>query len=260
LKRLILIIALLLPLTANAGGLMMSSGTKAAAAGTACTPHDISADANLVGLWYLENNGNDETASGNNLTAQGSAAYGTSAPTPKQGTYYGDATGADADEWTIANASQTGMGTGTAISVGGWFYGDANAADGLAGKHNSSGPYGWQVFTLTTNTLMFGMSSDGTAWTSAASANNIYADSAWYHVVFVYDGSNMRLYLDGSEQTSGDFPLAYSSGWNVTTDSFYLGGRNGGTSFDGKLDEWFYTKDALSTSEISDIYNCGFTP
>jgi len=257
LKKLILIIVLLLPFTANAGGLMMSSGTSAAAAGTACTPHDISADANLVGLWYLENNGNDETTSGNNLSLTGNITYGTSTPTPKQGTYWADSPGSTGSYLSISDASQTGLDTGTNISMGGWVYIDVGNI--ISAKHGGAGDYGWML-AVTTGAWTWYWSTTGSDWSNVATAALGLSTATWYHIIFVYDGSYQRMYKDGVELTSGGFPAAYSTNWNNSTNVYALGGRTSGNIFDGKYDEWFYTKDALTDSEISDIYNCGFTP
>lgn len=80
-------------------------------------------------------------------------------------------------------------------------------------------------------------------------------DSDWHHVVMVWDGpSNMfRAYLDGGNEFSiggfGEMNLA-------TSDEFFIG-RDiiGGNAFHGLIDEVALFNDALSASNVSQLYN-----
>ena len=76
----------------------------------------------------------------------------------------------------------------------------------------------------------------------------------WHHVVGVNDGTNLKIYIDGTEESTDT-----TGGGIVTNDTNVEFGRNVGGSeyFDGKLDEIGIWDRALSDNEISDLYNSG---
>jgi arabinan endo-1,5-alpha-L-arabinosidase len=80
----------------------------------------------------------------------------------------------------------------------------------------------------------------------------------WYHVALVIDSSNVYIYVNGSGQSesknfTGDFT-------NIAQD-FYIGATNNNGSvteqFTGDIDELGIWDRALSSSEISELYNSG---
>ncbi|MBI4463410.1 MAG: LamG domain-containing protein, partial [Acidobacteria bacterium] len=86
-------------------------------------------------------------------------------------------------------------------------------------------------------------------------------DGNWHHVAGTYDGTSVRLYLDGAEIGSGT-ATTVSIGYSFPNDDFYMG-RFGissclsGLYFSGQIDEVEVFNRALSASEISAIYNAG---
>lgn len=80
--------------------------------------------------------------------------------------------------------------------------------------------------------------------------NNVLQVGVFHHVAGTYDGSFMRLYLDGVELSS----LAVS-GTVAAGDGIVLGSHD--RSLDGLLDEVEIYSRALSTSEIQAIFNAG---
>jgi hypothetical protein len=86
--------------------------------------------------------------------------------------------------------------------------------------------------------------------------------NTWYHVAMTYDGSALKLYVNGALDGS-----APASGAIVTTGTtLKFGGAGGGPwNFNGRLDEASFYDRALSGSEIQAIYAAGtagkcFTP
>lgn len=78
----------------------------------------------------------------------------------------------------------------------------------------------------------------------------------WVHIAGTYDGSTMRIYINGAFSASavqpsgifqGNQPLTIGAGLNGGPDSL----------FDGQIDEVTLYKRALSGSEIAAIYNAG---
>ncbi len=91
----------------------------------------------------------------------------------------------------------------------------------------------------------------------SASANELSYDyKQWHHLVGTYDGSYIRLYLDGQlvasksvkgDITSYDTPVQIGAYPNLPKTSNYC--------FGGKIDEVKIYKRALSEEEITDLYN-----
>ncbi len=217
-------------------------------------------DPNLVGLWLFENDGTDETANANDLTGNGTPTFESSSPTPQQGTYSTLLVPASNQFWSSASTDFDGTG---AFSFGGWFYAESSATSKKFGsKHGASGNYGWIIKTNTSNQIEFGISSNGTAWSSDTTSASHISLQTWTHVVCVYDGSYKRLYVDGSEVNDGTFPVAYSSGvYGTTTADFMVGesvNGSGSGEWDGNIDEAFYFNRALTAAEVSQLHSSGF--
>jgi hypothetical protein len=83
----------------------------------------------------------------------------------------------------------------------------------------------------------------------------IPTDGTWYHVVYVMDTSGTDteyLYVNGSEvATNNDTRTHTGNNWIVGSES--TGNRN----FAGNLDELGFWNRALSSSEVSELYNSG---
>lgn len=124
------------------------------------------------------------------------------------------------------------------------------------------GVHGWQVIfgmedggwdrTLFIEGGGLGLSMGHTSgrWITGASVS----PSVWQHVVAVYDNGVMRFYYNGTEYISGNDEGSHSSG-----STFVIGGNNNGSFnlYKGGLDEVAVWDEALTASEIIDIYNSG---
>jgi hypothetical protein len=76
----------------------------------------------------------------------------------------------------------------------------------------------------------------------------------WYFVAATYDGSNLKLYLNGTL----DGTLAYSGNFTITSQPFCLGvnpGTTYGSYFAGKIAHASVYDRALTFNEISQNYN-----
>jgi len=138
------------------------------------------------------------------------------------------------------------------FSVGLWVY-----------PHNVTGA---QIFTLiseTTNNIPNPFSLNINGWNSdiaievgcqspftmASARSGVIVINNWYHVVGTYDGSNVRLYINGSlvGTTSWTTNLCYGG-------TLYVGRRTDGQYFDGVIDEPFIYDRALTLEEIGKLY------
>jgi len=119
----------------------------------------------------------------------------------------------------VTKASTYGLGWTTLISDGGW---------------------------------RFNLSSGGISYT-ADSATMAVEPGRWYHLVGTYDGTWMRLYLDGVEIASNNIG---SKTIDNTTSSLRLG-EWGGADWDGELDDVSLYSTALGPSAVVAHYAAG---
>ena len=118
----------------------------------------------------------------------------------------------------------------------------------LAGKGNStSRNYG--LWLATNGTILFQIySAGGNGNCQTAVTVN---DGAWHHVVGVYDGSTMKVYIDKIERAS----TSYSRTPYLSNDPFRMAYAGFHTYLNGWLDEVNLFNRALSPSNITDLYN-----
>ena len=83
----------------------------------------------------------------------------------------------------------------------------------------------------------------------------------WYHIVHVSTANGHKIYINGSNYTSGavidrssDSPTSYNSSVRVGGDKRY---GNPQEEYDGLIDELRFFNKALSASEVSTLYNGG---
>ncbi|PHQ45408.1 hypothetical protein DJ68_13040 [Halorubrum sp. C3] len=77
----------------------------------------------------------------------------------------------------------------------------------------------------------------------------------WHHVVGVYDGNDEQvLYVDGGAENS----TIADGGTASTTANFQMGDREDGDyAYQGDLDDVRFYDKALSSTEVSNLYNTG---
>jgi len=229
-------------------------------------------DPNLVSLWLFDDDATDEKGV-NNLTANGSPTYSATVPSGRSGKS-AVLVSASTQYFSILDENQTGLDNTDSFSAGCWVWFDiADSVDAIMSKHgecdgvgspytNCGGAgtvYGF-LFDRYTDDTQAAISSTGSDWNQGQSNNdNIPSEDTWYHIVMVYDGSYIRVYLNGDEVINEDLPLSYSSGVYDTPAPFMIGndGLNGHL-FDGQIDECFFFTDVLSEAEIENIIANGF--
>jgi hypothetical protein len=85
------------------------------------------------------------------------------------------------------------------------------------------------------------------AGTTALQAN------VWYHVAVTYDGTTVRLYVNGQAEGAKDLVLNTV----LSTNGLTIGNRPGIGKWQGQLDEVMLFSRALSASEVAAIYAAG---
>ena len=92
----------------------------------------------------------------------------------------------------------------------------------------------------------------GTAWYDAFT-DQVLETGSWYHMVMVNNQGDMTIYINGEEGFSGaGFPDVFSP---VSVTSFSLGANFWDAAFNGQLDEVYVFDDALTATDVMQIYN-----
>lgn len=241
---------LLLDYTSGYPALQDSSGNKTVSWENKVVTNNITASTllnGLVGYWKLDETegttAHDETA--NNLD-------GTTDATINQ-------TGKIGKCYSFASGQEVGMGTSSTLkptaglSISAWFqqylYQGTIASNGVINGN------GWAFYTEVSTGFPTFTSYVNYSEQKVTGATSVTTGSplVWHHVVFTYDGTNGRIYVDG-ELDGG--PTALSNGLNYDAGSvFQLGvGVAVGGQCTGMIDEVLIYDRALTADEVTDLY------
>lgn len=115
---------------------------------------------------------------------------------------------------------------------------------------NNNGYY----LEVTTDGVLRGHIGDGSNRQSASSSTGVVSDGAWGNMAFTYDGSDILVYLDGSQ-------VASTTGVNATisyaSNTFKVGTRanTGNNYYAGTIADVRVYNTALTGSEIATLYD-----
>jgi len=225
----------------------------------AYTANNIVGDA-AQGKWRLiggsPSTWSDDSSNANHLTA-------TAAPPTATGHGGGASlalslTKASGQYLSITDVAQTGLDfNGSNLTISAWIYPtDASGGSGREGivtKYNETGDKRGYALYLNNANYVFALSPDGTGPnTIVVNGTTTLLQNTWYHVVAVYDGVDMRVYLDGVLDCT---PVPYTSGIFNSNASFIIGALNEGADFfDGSIDDVAVWGTDLSPSKAYRYY------
>lgn len=163
---------------------------------------------------------------------------------------------------SITDAAQTGLDLNSDFSIFGWFLTNtANAYQFIATKNDfgTSNILSYSFGTDNANHLRLTISSNGTVDIEKMSTGTLNT-ATWYHVGVTYNktAGTCAFYINGSASGTGS---SLPTSINNTNVDFMVGAiKNNGTPsyfVNGKIDELGIWSKALSTTEITDLYNSG---
>jgi len=196
-------------------------------------------DANTMGLWHSDGAGPgmvDSSGNGNNLNQFSTPTYGQPGKFANSILYNGNDFG-----W-ISDGAQTGLDVTGPLTLEAWLYWEVDqpGAEPIMGKwYNVNGWRAYRMYLDGTGRLVFQVSRNGNAGggnLGTVVSTNPVSMGQWVHLAGVYDGTNMRVYIDGVEAAT---PVAYNQGIHNSNIWFSLGGLWGtfwGSS-SGRIDE-----------------------
>lgn len=155
---------------------------------------------------------------------------------------------------SIADSVSTSI-TGD-ITFGGWYNISTGSQQALISKWNPSGSQKSYelVYNTATDDVSFYLTPDGSTNSNVTSSVSGIGGSGWRHILGWYDGTNIKIYVDGSEEGSA----AYSSGIFDSTSSVLIGAEAAGvTTLNGDASLQLICNAALTTDDITELYNSG---
>jgi hypothetical protein len=213
-------------------------------------------DANNVGCWLMEDDGNEPDAGGNTAND----LIETSGDIPqsedkKFGTYSRDFEAGDTEYLYHNDGLETDIsGEDAQITICAWvkYETDALSDKMIVSKYDITSNRQYALLLNGTHEPTLYLSSNGTASTVLSKTTSIN-DSTWHHVCGVSDDVNMYVYLDGSSVSQ-----SFTTGIFNGNRTFSIGARGDDNRyFDGLIDDVGVWNRALSPEEITDIMTNG---
>src|SRR3989344_1042894 len=248
----------LVPKSTTTYTMYMYYGNPSATAGSDATT--MSLYNGLQGYWKLnESSGNasDNSVNPNTLTNNNTTTY-----TAGQFANAASFASASSQSESIADGSQTGLEGMSAMTIALWVN-PTTLANGshMVIKDNSNSQCSYSLSYDSGGSINFNSCVNGfygSGVDNVQSAGSMVATSTWQHIVVTSENGIARLYKNGVEQTSSEFPFSggNSSVFNSTS-AFSIGGgtTNASTSYmNGKLDDVRVYNRVLTAAEISKLY------
>lgn len=207
----------------------------------------LAADANLKGYWRLEADGIDSSGNGKTLSAGGSPSY--------VAAQFGNGVRLPLNTDTLSIVDNLGVDGGACsisfwvrlssdISSGAYNFCQQNSANTVTGNCVS------YEYNAGTRRLFFRRSK----WSVAhqGPTYNVALGTGLHHIVYTYDGTNVRGYLDGALVAG---PTAASgNGSGALANSFTLTGGAAGTVGNTDKDDVAFFNRALTAAEVLSLY------
>ena len=203
-------------------------------------------DPELMAHWKLDDG---EGSIASDSSGNGNHGILTNGPVWTSGGFSGALIFDGQNDQVTVDSTPLAMDTWNAISVGAWIKNDIGVGagtDDIVSYWNYPSSPSWLLSHHGNNKYFWSINGTGFVTGGVLSTD-------WTHVVGTYDGSTMRLYVNGVEAAllsglSGNLPFS-------TADIIIGGQADGSNFFDGIIDEVQIYNRALSAQEILDIYN-----
>lgn len=143
------------------------------------------------------------------------------------------------------------------ITISGWVKFTSSSGGGNVLYKGQSGFDAWQLYRTGFGRYAFGVS-NAVPTVVYALSDSTFEDTKWHHVVGVYDGANVYVYVDGVSADSSANPL--TGNIRDRSEPICVGGGYGGGcmgNLNGALDDVRIYNRALSSTEVKQLYNQG---
>jgi len=207
-------------------------------------------DPTLVGWWKFDE--------GSGRTAYDSSGYGNDGALVGNCQWvagvFGMALEFDGTDAYVSVPNSSSLQLTSALTMAGWIkadsWGSGSAVDIIARKGEDN-PNNYQLAITDGLSTLYLDDNDGIGYRGDTLLNT----GQWYHVAATWDGSTVRIYVDGV--LDNDPPDLHGDNISTDTRAFYIGGRSGNDLLDGTLDDCGIWDHALNAEEVQHIFNNG---
>jgi len=227
----------------------------------ALTPNEVQALYNWapgpVGYWKLDESSDgtsattryDSSGNGNNLTDENT----TSSTTGKYGKAANFVSSDSEETLTITDGNQSGLDITGPLTISAWVKPSSlNLINTIVDKgiREDDTQNSYRLYLHSTRTVRFSVSSDGINWTGVISTTGINLGE-WSHISAEYDGTKIKIYINGILDTAEDFSSSIFDG----TAGFFIGAGEWTDGrriypFDGSIDDVRIYNYARTSSRI----------
>ena len=128
-----------------------------------------------------------------------------------------------------------------------------SSADGIIAKDGAT--RGFYLATFTSDKFRFFISTNGTT-SDSFNSNLAYTTNEWYHLAATWDGSNIKLYINGSLDTTQ--AVSNATGTLSDNSNTLRIGNNGGSGYlNGVVSNTAIYNQAISAEDVLYLYNGG---
>jgi hypothetical protein len=222
----------------------------------------------LVGHWTFD--GKDMTPNVRDISGLGNHGTlgGQSATTTTIGKV-GQALKFDGSNDYVSLGTGPGQHGSSAMSVGFWFRSRVgDSAYQTIITQIRSGFSGWYIARITNEKFEVSIDTSGSP-VAVAQSDSSYADTNWHHVMGIYDGATVQVYVDGvatdSSPPSKSGTVNVSSGnsrpvcLGIASSGALTCAELGTSNLDSDIDDLRIYNRALSANEVKQLYNMGGT-
>ncbi|NQU19998.1 MAG: LamG domain-containing protein [Candidatus Nealsonbacteria bacterium] len=217
--------------------------------GSALSPTEASALYGMVGYWRLDESAGSTAPDCTNFANDGSL-QGPPVWRPDSGTV-GGALEFDGRADYVSVTSSSTLQMTDSLTIAAWIKGDRwrkNSYVNVIVRKGEGNPNNYQLAIADGTVALYLDGSD----TAGFRGNTILSKGQWYHVAGTWDGSTVRIYVDGV--LDNDPPAARSGSIGADDRDLYIGGRSGTDLFDGMLDDVRVYNRALCDDEIERLH------
>lgn len=215
-------------------------------------------DQSCVGWWKL-----DETSGtvATNSSIGSNTGTITNLPTlNSEGIYKGAYKFASGSSQYVTVADSASLDLTTAGTISYWYKRTASGDKVHIAKYNGSGNYSYALQVFSDNKIYLTVSGDGTNATYFESTS-APTDTEWNHLVGVYNGSTLKVYLNGAEvagTTVGSVPASLFNSTSPLDIGRYTSGAPAATHYaTGTIDDVRIYNRALQNYEVYNQYLAG---
>lgn len=144
------------------------------------------------------------------------------------------------------------------ISFGGWVYISSTSSFQMvmAKGENAGDTRSYEMRCSGTTTNIQVQLRVGAGLYSACTTTTAIGTGVWKHVIYTRTGTTQKIYIDGVSDT---LTSVTNNAGNIqySTDDLWIGQRNGGLRFNGRLDMIGVWDVELTSVEVTELYNAG---